>query len=231
MRILVIEDEVKLAQTLKAALEDEGHSVALAHDGEAGIDLCRERVYDAVILDWMLPGRDGLEVCRSIRAIDDWIPVLMLTVRNSVEDRVEGLRNGADDYLTKPFAFNELLARLEALGRRGKSVRDRVLSVADLRLDPISRAVWYGDDPLDLTAREYSLLHYLLSHPGRAVCREELLVRAWDLPIDHYGGTNLVDAHIRNLRRKLGRGAASIIRTVRGSGYCLDDGTRRAVNA
>lgn len=223
MRILVVEDERRIASSLQEALEEEGHVVDLAYDGDTGLNAFSRQAYDMLILDWALPDRDGLDICRSVRRTNARIPIMMLTVRNAVADRVAGLRNGADDYLTKPFSFAELLARVDALGRRAAPAQDRTLSAADLKLDPESRSVWRGGQIVFLSSREYSLLYYLLTQKGRIISRDELVVRAWDLPVDHFGSANLVDVHIRNLRKKLGRGTAGLVRTVRGLGYCLDD--------
>ena len=223
MRILVVEDEVKVAAFVRQALEEEGHAVDTAHDGETGLGLARAADYDLCILDWLLPGRSGLEICQALRSESRRLPILMLTARDAVEDRIAGLDTGADDYLTKPFALGELLARVRALRRRGGAAVPAQLKVADLTLDPATRRVRRGDQELWLSAREFSLLDYLMRHAGRTVTRTMLLEQVWDFHFDV--GTNVVDVYINYLRNKIDRGHdVKLIQTVRGVGYRLGQG-------
>jgi two-component system OmpR family response regulator len=217
---LVVEDSVKMASLLRRGLEEEGYAVDVAATGEDAIWMATENPNDAVVLDVMLPDLDGFEVCRRIREAGSWSPVLMLTARHGVEDRVQGLDVGADDYLTKPFAFIELAARLRALVRRGAGERPAVLTVGDLVLDPATRVVQRGESMVDLTAREFSLLEYLMRHPGEVLSRMHLIEHVWDFAYD--GGSNVVDVYVKYLREKIDRpfGARSI-ETVRGAGYRL----------
>ncbi len=223
MRILVVEDEPKLGRLLVRGLGEEGHPTDLAATGEAALWMARAAPYDAIVLDVMLPGIDGFATCRALRAADIWTPVLMLTARDAIEDRIEGLDTGADDYLGKPFAFSELLARLRALARRGGEVRATELSVGDLRLDPAGHRVWRGDEELDLTAKEFILLEVFMRRPGEALSRVQLLDAAWDLAFESH--SNVVDVYVRYLREKIDRpfGRRSI-ETVRGVGYRLTAG-------
>jgi two-component system OmpR family response regulator len=220
VRVLVVEDEVKMVRAIRRGLEQEGYAVDTAPDGHEALYLAGESDYDAVVLDVMLPGLDGLEVCRRMRAAGRWAPVLMLTARDGVPDRIAGLDAGADDYLVKPFAFGELLARLRALIRRGASERPAVLRVGDLVLDPAAHAVTRAGTPVDLSAREFTLLEFLMRHAGRVVTRTDILEHVWDYNYD--GLSNVVDVYVGYLRRKLehpfGR---TLIRTVRGVGYAL----------
>ena len=221
MRILVVEDEVKVAAFVRQALEEEGHGVDVAHDGAAGLAFAHGADYDLIILDWLLPERDGLSVCRALRAAGRRVPILMLTARDAVQDRIEGLDSGADDYLTKPFALGELLARTRALLRRGLPGGPPVLKAGDLTLDPATRRVRRGTRPVDLSAREYALLEYLMRHSGQTVTRTMITEHVWDFDFD--SGTNVVDVYINYLRNKLDRDRErNLIRTVRGVGYCLD---------
>jgi two-component system OmpR family response regulator len=220
VRVLVVEDDVKLAGLLKRGLEEEGYAVDVAADGAEALWAGAENPYDAVVLDVMLPDMDGFEVCRRLREAGRWSPVLMLTARDAVADRVAGLDAGADDYLTKPFSFAELFARLRALMRRGGPERPAVLAVGDLRLDPATRRVSRGDVAVDLTAREFSLLEYLMRHAGEVLTRTRLIEHVWDFAFE--GDSNVVDVYVRYLREKVDRpfGRASI-ETVRGAGYRL----------
>ncbi|MEP6817805.1 MAG: response regulator transcription factor [Marmoricola sp.] len=220
MRLLVVEDEPKMAAMLRRGLREEGVFVDLAATCAEGMWLAAEHEYDAVVLDVMLPDGSGVEVCRRLRAADIWAPVLMLTARGEVEDRVAGLDAGADDYVTKPFAFDELLARIRAVVRRGAGQRPVVLAVDDLRLDPRSRRVWRGDVEVTLTAQEYTLLLLLARCPDQVLSREQLLHRAWDLAYEQH--SNVVDVCIKGLRDRIDRpfGQQSI-ETVRGIGYRL----------
>ena len=225
MRILIVEDEVKLAALLRRGLTEEAHAADVAATGEDALWMARSTDYDAIVLDLMLPGVNGLEVCRRLRADGVWSPVLMLTARDALEDRIGGLDAGADDYLTKPFAFAELLARLRALARRGAPERPAVIDVGDLRLDPASLQVWRGGAEIELSPKEFALLETFMRRPGRVLSRFELLEHAWDY--EYENRSNVVDVYIRYLREKIDRpfGRESI-ETVRGSGYRLrtDDG-------
>jgi two-component system OmpR family response regulator len=221
MRILLVEDEVKMARALRRGLEQEGHTVDVSVDGEDGLSKASEYDFDAVVLDVMLPGRDGFSICRELRANGRWSPVLMLTARDAVEDRIRGLDAGADDYLVKPFAFGELLARLRALVRRGPTERPSVISVGDVELDPAAHSVTRSGRAVDLSAREFSLLEFLMRHPGEVLSRARILEQVWDY--SYSGFSNVVDVYIAYLRRKLERPfGRPLIRTVRGVGYVLD---------
>jgi two-component system, OmpR family, response regulator len=216
VRLLVVEDDVKLATAVGRGLRHAGYAVDLG-DGEAALLQAAVWDYDAVVLDLMLPERDGLDVCAVLRERGCWAPVLMLTARGRVEDRIRGLDAGADDYLAKPFDFGELLARLRALLRRGPAGRPPELRVGDLRVDPATHAVTCGGRRVELTAREFALLEYLARHPGEVVTRTRLLDHVWDE--NFTGSTNVVDVYVGYLRRKLGRPA---IATVRGVGFRLE---------
>jgi two-component system OmpR family response regulator len=220
VRLLVVEDEPKLADLLKRGLEEEGHVVDVAAAGTDATWMARAVTYDAIVLDVMLPGLDGFAVCAELRAADVWSPVLMLTARDAVEDRVLGLDSGADDYLTKPFAFHELLARLRALVRRTPIARPNVLEVGELKLDPATRRAWRGDAELGLSPKEFALLEAFMRRPGEALSRLYLIERAWDLAYEPR--SNVVDVYVRYLREKIDRpyGTESI-ETVRGVGYRL----------
>src|ERR671936_1533165 len=221
MRLLVVEDDLKLARALERGLQREGYAVDLADNGDDALSQANENDYDAVVLDVMLPGRDGFSVCKAMRREARWAPVLMLTARDQVSDRIRGLDAGADDYLVKPFDFGELLARLRALIRRGPSERPPVLEVGDLRIDPAARVVTRRDREIELTVREFALLHFLAQRAGEVVSREQLLEHVWDTAED--GSTNVVDVYIGYLRNKIERPFRSkIIRTVRGIGFMLE---------
>lgn len=218
MRLLLVEDDVPLAQALAQGLREQGYAVDHAEDGQSALDLVELEPYDLVVLDWMLPGLDGVEVCRRMRARGSQVPVLMLTARDAVSDRVEGLDSGADDYLVKPFALQELLARLRALLRRREDAsKDPVLRIANLALDPATREVLHGERPVELTNKEYLVLEYLMRNPGRVLTRDQICAHIWDYEFSAM--SNVVDVYIAALRRKLG--ADSLIRTVRGAGYQL----------
>jgi two-component system OmpR family response regulator len=209
-----------MARVLERGLREEGYAVDLAHDGADATWHATETTYDAIVLDVMLPDADGFEVCRMLRERDVWVPVLMLTARDAIGDRVAGLDAGADDYLTKPFSFEELLARLRALVRRGAPERPAVLRVGDLSLDPATRRVERAGMPIDLTAKEFSLLGYLMGHPGEVLSRTQLLEHVWDFAYD--GDSNVVDVYVRYLRKKIDRPfGTDTIETVRGAGYRL----------
>jgi two-component system, OmpR family, response regulator len=220
MRVLVVEDEVKMAALIRRGLREEGMSVDVAIRGEDAIWMAGATEYDAIVLDVMLPGIDGFETCRKLREDEVWSPVLMLTARDSVEDRVAGLDGGADDYLTKPFSFAELRARLRALARRGPIEHPVMLEVGDLRLDPATRQVWRGDEEIPLTTKEFALLEAFMRRPGEVLSRFHLLEHAWDY--EYENRSNVVDVYVRYLRRKIDQpfGTESI-ETVRGAGYRL----------
>jgi len=219
-RILVIEDEARIAQFLKRGLIYEGYRVDVAYDGQSGLDIARDQPPDLVILDWMLPGLDGLEVCKRLRAASD-VPILMLTAKEEVNDRVAGLDAGADDYLVKPFAFDELLARIRALFRRSQpSATPEVLRFADLTLDTGTRRAQRGERVIDLTAKEYELLELFMRHPRQVLTRDLIFDRVWRY--DFGGESNIIEVYVRYLRQKTeGPGEPRLIHTVRGVGYVL----------
>ena len=220
MRVLLVEDKIKLAGLLRRALRGEGLATDVAVRGEDALWMAGATCYDAIVLDVMLPGIDGIETCRRLRADGVWSPVLMLTARGELPDRVAGLDGGADDYMTKPFQLAELMARLRALARRGPVRRPVVLEVGGISLDPATREVTRGGQPVDLTAKCFSLLETFMRHPGVVLSRFELLESAWDG--DYENRSNVVDQHVRALRDRIDRpfGLQSI-ETVRGSGYRL----------
>jgi two-component system OmpR family response regulator len=220
MRLLVVEDDVKMAALVRRGLGEEGAAVDVARSGEDALWMAASAPYDALVLDVMLPGIDGFETCRRLRDDGIWTPVLLLTARDAVEDRVAGLDGGADDYLTKPFSFAELSARLRALVRRGQKERPAVLEVGDLRLDPASRQAWRGERAIDLSTKEFALLEAFMRRPGDVLTRLELLEHAWDF--NYENRSNVVDVYVRYLREKIDRpfGVTSI-ETVRGAGYRL----------
>jgi two-component system OmpR family response regulator len=216
VRALVVEDEAKLAELLRHGLRREGMAVDVAGDGAEALVRATATDYDVIVLDLMLPGIDGFDVCRELRAQEVWSPTLMLTARDGVEDRVRGLDSGADDYLVKPFAFDELLARIRALIRRGAQPRPTVLEVGELRLDPAGHRVWCADAELALTPREFALLEIFMRHPGQVLSRFELLEHVWDGSYENR--SNVIEVYVGYLREKLDRDA---IETVRGAGYRL----------
>jgi two-component system OmpR family response regulator len=220
VRILVVEDEVKMAGLLRRGLLEEGHAVDLAATGGEALVRAGATEYDAIVLDVMLPGGDGFQVCRQLRQQGVWSPVLMLTARDAVEDRVAGLDTGADDYLTKPFSFAELLARLRAVARRGAVERPALLEVGDLRMNPATRQVWRGETEIALSAKEFALLETFMRRPGQVLSRFDLLEHAWDYAYE--SRSNVVDVYVRYLREKIDRpfGRTSL-ETVRGAGYRL----------
>jgi two-component system OmpR family response regulator len=220
MRVLVVEDEVKMAGLIRRGLRADGMLADVAIKGEDALWMAGATAYDAIVLDVMLPGIDGFEVCRRLRQQAVWAPVLMLTARDAVEDRVQGLDTGADDYLTKPFSFAELAARLRALARRGPIEHPAVLRAGDLHLDPSSRRVWREGTDIALSAREYALLEAFMRRPGQLLDRFQLLEHAWEY--DYENRSNVVDVYVRYLREKVDRpfGVESI-ETVRGAGYRL----------
>jgi two-component system OmpR family response regulator len=220
VRVLVVEDKVKLAGVLSRGLRKEGLSADVTATGEDAIWMAASTPYDAVILDVMLPGIDGFETCRRLRSEAVWAPILMLTARDGIDDRVTGLDSGADDYLTKPFSLRELLARLRALMRRSAAERPAVLLVGDLQLDPASRRVWRGDAEISLSQKEFAVLEALMRRAGTVLSRLDLLEAAWDHAYENR--SNIVDAYIRRLREKVDRPfRARSLETVRGSGYRL----------
>lgn len=220
MRVLVVEDSRRLAGIIKRGLLEEGYTVDNAYDGEEAQYMAESTPFDLIVLDIMLPKKDGLAVCRDLRSKNVNIPILMLTAKDSVEDRVLGLDTGADDYLVKPFAFSELLARLRALLRREVLPRVQKLQVGDLSLDPQSREAWRDGSRMDLTAKEYAILEYFMRRPNAVVTRTMLGESVWDYEFD--GLSNIIDVYVRRLRRKIDRdGQDSLIQTVRGSGYRL----------
>jgi two-component system OmpR family response regulator len=220
MRVLVVEDEERMAGLLKRALEEEGYAVDVATDGPDGLWMATENPYGAIVLDVMLPGMDGFEVCRQLRQKEVWAPVLMLTARDDVGDRVRGLDAGADDYLVKPFSLMELAARLRALARRDDRSRPVTLSVGDLKLDPAAKRAWRGEHELDLSPKEFALLELLLRNPGNVLTRSQIIDTVWDFAYD--GTSNVVDQYVTYLRRKVDRPfGRNDIETVRGVGYRL----------
>jgi two-component system OmpR family response regulator len=220
VRILVVEDDPKLAGLLRRGLTERGNATDVIARGEDALWMARAHPYDAIVLDVMLPGIDGFETCAALRAADVWSPVLMLTARDAVEDRVNGLDAGADDYLVKPFSFSELLARLRALGRRATGERPTVLEVGDLRLDPASRRVWRGETELELSAKEFALLELFMRKPDQVLSRLELLEYAWD--IGYENRSNVITVYVRYLREKIDRPfGRNSLETVQGAGYRL----------
>jgi two-component system, OmpR family, response regulator len=220
MRVLVVEDEARIARVLKRGLEEEGYAVDVAGDGPEGLWMATENPYEAVILDVMLPGFDGFELCRKLRETGIWAPVLMLTARDEIGDRVRGLDAGADDYVVKPFSLLELAARLRALARRDDRARPTLLMEQDLKLDPAAKKVWRGDQEIELSPKEFSLLELFLKHPGVVLTRSQIIDAVWDFAYD--GGSNVVDQYVNYLRRKVDRPfGRHDIETVRGMGYRL----------
>ena len=220
MRLLIVEDDLRMAGLLRRGLEEEGHAVDVQGCGEGALWLAGEQPYDAVVLDVMLPDIDGYEVCRRLRRDGRWMPILLLTARTAVADRVEGLDAGADDYLVKPFSFEELLARLRALIRRGQAERPTIIEVGDLRLDPAERRVFRGEHEIVLSAKEFALLELFMRHPNEVLTRTTIIDHVWDFAYD--GTSNVVDQYVRYLRAKLDRPFdRSEFETVRGAGYRL----------
>ena len=218
--MLVVDDEVRLAALVRRGLEEEGYAVDVVGDGPEAIWMATEHDYDAIVLDVMLPGFDGFEVCRRLRNEGRWAPVLMLTARRDTEDRVRGLDSGADDYLPKPFTFAELGARLRALTRRGSSPRPTTHTVGDLRMDPPTHQAWRGDVEIVLSAKEFALLELFMRHPGEVLTRSRILEHGWDFAFD--GVSNVVDQYVRYLRNKVDRPfGRDDLETIRGAGYRL----------
>jgi len=222
MRILVVEDEKKVARFIQQGLEEEHHTVDVAHDGEAGLAMAEAQRYDVIILDVMLPGKSGIDVTRELRARKRATPILMLTAKTATEDKVAGLDSGADDYLTKPFAFAELLARVRSLLRRGTQEKSTVLALADLELDTVTHKARRGTRTIDLTTKEYALLEFFLRNKERVLSRTIIAEHIWDYHFDT--GTNLIDVYINHLRNKVDTGFdRKLIHTVRGVGYVLKE--------
>ncbi len=221
MRVLVVEDNRRMAALLVRGLKDEGWVVRSAHDGPTGLEAAREAGHDAIILDWMLPGMDGVEVLRRLRAEGDATPVLMLTAKDTVGDRITGLDTGADDYLVKPFAFDELVARLRALVRRTRGAAANVLEVGDLEVDTTAKTVRRGGREIQLSAREYAVLEYLAARQGRVVSRDQLFAHVYDDAAEV--GSNVIDVYVGHLRKKIDRDFdTKLIQTRRGLGYVLE---------
>jgi heavy metal response regulator len=220
MRILLVEDDRKVASFIRKGLTEEGYAVDLAYDGDTGLLMGLDRLHDVIVLDVMLPRKPGFQVLRELRQAKVATPVLLLTARDAVEDKVQGLDAGADDYLTKPFAFAELLARVRALLRRGAAAQAPVLQAADLILEPATRTVKRGGEAIGLTNREFALLEYFLRNPGRVLTRTMIAEHVWDYSFD--AGTNVIDVYVNYLRKKIDAGRESkLIHTVRGVGYVL----------
>jgi len=218
VRVLLVEDEPSIADFIARGLSENGYGVDTAHDGDEALEWPSVADFDVIILDVMLPGRDGMEVCRILRKQGVRTPILMLTARDAIEDRVQGLDSGADDYLVKPFAFAELLARLRALSRREPALLGTALEVGDLRMDTVTRQVTRSGHPIDLTAKEFALLEYLMRHPNQVLSRTMIAEHVWNYDFDN--ATNVIDVHVKNLRKKVDEGfAPKLIHTVRGAGY------------
>ncbi|CAG0980903.1 Transcriptional activator protein CopR [Gammaproteobacteria bacterium] len=222
MRLLVVEDERQIASFLERGLKEEGYAVDVVYNGNDALDWTVAVEYDAIVLDVLLPGRDGFSVCRELRARGSTTPVLMLTARDAVDDRVNGLDSGADDYLVKPFAFKELLARLRAVTRRQSDSRTTDLRLADLTLNTLTHTAQRGERRIELTTKEYNLLEFLMRNPNRVLSRTQIAEHVWNL--DFVAESNVVDVYIRYLRRKIDDDAGlKLIKTVRGSGYLISD--------
>lgn len=218
--ILLVEDEVKLARFIELELSSDGYQVSVAHDGMTGLSIARETPLDLAILDWMLPGLTGVELCRRLRTTGNKIPIILLTARDEVSDRVQGLDAGADDYMVKPFSIEELLARIRAHLRRTEETEEDVLRFEDLTLNRLTREVHRGQRTIELTAKEFDLLEYLISHPRQVYTRDQILEKVWGY--DFMGDSNIIEVYIRYLRLKLEeQGEKRLIHTVRGVGYAL----------
>ena len=222
MKILVVEDEKKVASFIQRGLEGEGFTVEVAYDGESGVEIGSEGNFDLILMDIMLPKMDGLQAIKALREKGVESPVLCLTAKDTVEDIVAGLDSGSDDYLTKPFAFAELLARVRALVRRGTQERGAEITYADLRLDPVAHKVWRGDSEIDLTAKEYALLEFFMRNPETTLTRTMIAEHVWDYTFDSF--TNIIDVYVNYLRKKVDRDYTNkLIHTVRGIGYVLKE--------
>jgi heavy metal response regulator len=222
MRILVVEDEKKVASFIKRGLEEENFSVDMAYDGEEGLYMAESNPYDLILMDLMLPKMDGLSVIKELRSKGNKAPVLCLTAKDTVEDIVSGLDSGSDDYLTKPFAFAELVARVRALLRRGTQDRGAEIRFDDLRLDPVAHKVWRGNKEIELTAKEYALLEYFMRNPNQILTRTMIAEHVWDYTFDSF--TNIIDVYVNYLRKKVDRDYdKKLIHTVRGIGYVMKE--------
>ncbi|MEA2506328.1 MAG: two-component system, OmpR family, response regulator [Actinomycetota bacterium] len=222
MRVLVVEDEIKMARLLERGLGEEGYAVDVAGDGAEALWLAVENPYDIILLDLMLPDTDGVETCRQLRERGIWAPVMMVTARDGIDDHVKGLDVGADDYITKPFSFAELLARIRALLRRPALERPSILLVGDLKLDPATRQVWRGTAEVEVTTKEFALLEYFMRNPEQVLSRSRLIEHVWDFAYD--GDSNVVDVYVRYLREKIDRPfGKDSLQTVRGAGYRLHE--------
>lgn len=220
MKVLIVEDETRLARSLSLGLQAEGFTVDVANTGTDGLWMARENTYDAIVLVLMLPGINGYQICSTLREGEDWTPILMLTAKDGEWDQVEGLDTGADDYLTKPFSFPVLVARIRAIARRGAVPRPNALEFGDLRIEPTTRQVWRGETRISLTAREFALLHHLARHPDEVLSKQQILASVWDF--NYEGDPNIVEVYIRHLRNKINRPfAKQAIMTIRGAGYRL----------
>ena len=219
MKILVVEDNEKLAKYVETMLTEESYVVDKAADGEVGERMIRMDIYDLVVLDVMLPKKDGISVCKAVREAGFMLPILMLTARDTVEDRIEGLDSGADDYLIKPFAMDELLARVRSLLRRPRQRMGDTLTVKDVTIDHATHTVTRGREQISLTVKEYTILDYLMQHAGTVVTREQLIDHCWDFSYSAF--SNITDVYIKQLRKKLGNGHENYIKTIRGVGYCF----------
>ncbi len=223
MNILVIEDEKKVASFIRRGLEEDGYAVAVSHDGSDGLKKALDGAFSLIILDLMLPKKDGLTVVRELREAGHRVPVLMLTAKDATDDIVSGLDAGSDDYLTKPFAFAELTARVRALLRRGEQDRGAEVHFADLRLDPVTHKVWRAGREIELTSKEYGLLEYMMRNPNKVLSRSMIAEHVWDYSFDSF--TNIIDVYINYLRKKIDKDqAVRLIHTVRGQGYVLKEG-------
>ena len=221
-QILVVEDEVEMAKAVKTELEFEGYQVSLAHDGLTGLSTVRQSNFDLILLDWMLPGMTGVEICRRLRQTANPVPIIFITAQNEISDRVSGLDAGADDYLIKPFSVEELLARVRSNLRRTPQNNPNIWQFADLQLNLLTREVYRGDRIIELTTKEFNLLEYLISHSSQVLSRQQILEQVWDY--DFIGNNSIVEVHIRHLRKKLESGQEKrLIHTVRGIGYVLRD--------
>ncbi len=222
MRILVVEDEKKVASFIQRGLEEEGFSVDVAFDGEEGVQKAENQAYDLILMDIMLPKKDGIAAIKELRDKEIITPVLCLTARDSVDDKVTGLDIGADDYLAKPFAFAELIARCRALMRRGSTNRGAEIFFADLRLDPVAHKVWRNGQEIELTSKEYALMEYFMRNPNRVLTRAMIAENVWDYTFDSF--TNIIDVYVNYLRNKIDRDfEKKLIHTVRGAGYALKE--------
>lgn len=222
MRILIVEDEKKVASFIKRGLEEEDFAVDIAYDGDSGAEMAKEGQYDLILMDVMLPKKDGLSAIKEIRSENIIAPILCLTAKDTVEDIVAGLDIGSDDYLTKPFAFSELIARVRALIRRGNQDRGAELFFADLRLDPVGHKVWRGNNEIELTGKEYALLEYFMRNPNQVLTRTMIAEHVWDYTFDSF--TNIIDVYVNYLRKKIDFNfSKKLIHTVRGVGYVLKE--------